>query len=52
MRRGDVAGVGAAVVLLGFLLLIGVEVVGPGPAALGLLLVPVGFLLLWESLVT
>jgi hypothetical protein len=44
--------VGAAVVLLGFLLLMGVEVVGPAAAVLGLLLVPVGFLLLWESLVT
>lgn len=52
MRRGDVAGVGAVVVVLGFLLLTGVEVVGPGAAVLGLLLVPVGFLLLWESLVT
>jgi hypothetical protein len=52
MRRGVVAGVGAAVVLLGFLLLTGVELVGPGAAVLGLLLVPVGFLLLWESLVT
>ncbi|MDF2093606.1 hypothetical protein P0Y31_14730 [Knoellia sp. 3-2P3] len=49
MRRGDVAGVGAVAVVLGFLLLTGVEEVGPGAAVLGLLLVPVGFLLLWES---